>query len=97
MVSTNQPLDVLNMDLFGPFRIASLTGNFYALVTVDDFSRYTWILFLVAKNYAYKCFKKLAKVLQNENGNSIKQIRSDHGKNFKMLSLIGFVKTWDNT
>ena len=34
-------------------------------------------------NDAYKDFKKLAKVLQNESDNSIKQIRSDHGREFQ--------------
>jgi len=71
-ISTNKALDVLHMDLFAPSRTASLVGNFYALVIIDDFSRYTWTLFLASKNDAYKAFKKLAKVLQNENGNSIK-------------------------
>jgi len=47
------------MDLFGPSRNANLTGNFYPLVIVDDISRYTWTLFLVSKNDA---FKKLAKI-----------------------------------
>ena len=79
MVSTKKPLDVLHMNLFGPSRIASLAGNLYALVIVDDYSRYTWTLFLANKNYAYKAFKKLAKVLQNENRCCVKSIRSDHG------------------
>jgi len=79
VISTNNVLDVLHMDLFGPSRTASLAGNLYALVIVDDFSRYTWNLFLASKNDAYKAFKKLAKVLHNENENRIKQIRSDHG------------------
>jgi len=83
MISTNKPLDVLHMDLFGLFRTTSLAGNFYALVIVDDFSRYTWNLFLVSKNDAYKAFKKLVKVLHNENGNSIKEIRSGHGGEFQ--------------
>jgi len=83
MIFTNKTLDVLHMDLFGPSRTASLAGNFYALVIVDYFSRYTWTLFLASKNDAYKAFKKLAKVLQNESDNSIKQIRSDHGGEFQ--------------
>jgi len=77
MISISKSLDVLPMDLFEPSRNASLVGNCYALVIVDDFSRYTWILFLVSKNDAYKAFKKLAKILQNENGYYIKSIRSD--------------------
>jgi len=71
MVSTKKPLDVLHMDLFGHSRIASLAGNLYALVIVYDYSRIASLagnLFLDYKNDAYKAFKKLAKVLQNENG-----------------------------
>ena len=30
IISTKNPLDVLHMDLFGPFRVASLAGNLYA-------------------------------------------------------------------
>jgi len=41
IVSTKNLLDVLHMDLFGPSRVASLAGNLYALVVVDDYSRFT--------------------------------------------------------
>jgi len=49
IVSTKNPLDVLHMDLFGPSRVASLARNLYALVVVDDYSRFTWTLFLAHK------------------------------------------------
>jgi len=51
------------MDLFGPSKVASLAGNLYALVVVDDYSRFTRTLFLAHKNDAYNAFKKVAKVL----------------------------------
>jgi len=41
VISSKNPLDIFHMDLFGPSRIASLGANLYALVIVDDFSRYT--------------------------------------------------------
>ena len=41
VVSTTRPLQLLHMDLFGPSRTRSFGGNVYALVIVDDFSRYT--------------------------------------------------------
>jgi len=41
-ISTKRPLELLHMDLFGPSRTMSLGGNYYALVIVDDFSRFTW-------------------------------------------------------
>ena len=34
------------MDCFEPSRTMSLGGNYYALIIVDDFSRFTWTLLL---------------------------------------------------
>ena len=83
IISSNKPLDILHMDLFRPSRNASLDENFHALVIVDDFSIFTWTLFIASKNDAYDAFKKLAKKFQNENSCSIKPIRSDHGGEFQ--------------
>ena len=63
-VSTERPLEFLHMDLFGPSRTMSLGGNFYALVIVDAYSRFTWTLFLATKNNTFDAFKRLAKVLE---------------------------------
>ena len=54
IVSTTQPLQLLHMDLFSPSRIMSLGGS--ALVIVDDYSRYTWTLFITHKNDAFQAF-----------------------------------------
>ena len=35
-ISTSMPLELLHMDLFGPYRIPSLGGKSYAYVIVDD-------------------------------------------------------------
>ena len=61
----------------------SLGGNYYALVIVDDFSRYTWTLFLESKSDAFAAFKKLARRLQNTKSSNIGSIRSDHGREFQ--------------
>ena len=66
MISTSRPLELLHLDLFGPSRTMSMGGNYYALVNVDDYSRFTWTLFLSLKNNAFKVFHKLAKLIQNE-------------------------------
>ena len=83
VVSSSRPLELLHMDLFGPSRTMSLGGNYYALVIVDDFSRYTWTLFLESKSDAFSAFKKLARSLQNIRNNNIGSIRSDHGGEFQ--------------
>ncbi|GJY51298.1 retrovirus-related pol polyprotein from transposon TNT 1-94 [Tanacetum coccineum] len=44
---TNQEkLYLLHMDLCGPMRVASVNGNKYILVIVDDYSRFIWVQFL---------------------------------------------------
>ena len=74
---------MLHIDLFEPSRTMSLGGNYYGLVIVDDYSRYTWTLFFRTKNDAFDVFRKLVKVIQNEKGLNIVSIRSDHGGEFQ--------------
>ena len=40
------------MDLFGPVNVMYLSKKKYALVIVDDFSRYNWVKFLHSKDEA---------------------------------------------
>nr|GFA92641.1 retrovirus-related Pol polyprotein from transposon TNT 1-94 [Tanacetum cinerariifolium] len=44
--SSKGRLNLLHIDLCGPMRVASINGKKYILVIIDDFSRYTWTLFL---------------------------------------------------
>ena len=46
MTSITEPLQLFHMDLFGPVNVMSLSTKRYALVIVDDISKYTWVLFL---------------------------------------------------
>jgi len=46
VVSTTRPLQLLHLDLFGPTRTTSTTGKRYGLIIVDDYSRWTWFMFL---------------------------------------------------
>ena len=39
-ISINIPLELLHIDLFGPIRTRSISGNRYVFVIVDDFTRY---------------------------------------------------------
>ena len=41
VMSTERPLELLHMDLFGPTTYRSICGNCFCLVVVDDYSRYT--------------------------------------------------------
>ena len=50
-VSTTRPLELLYVDLCGPMRI---TSKRYVLVVVDDYSRFTWTLFLASKDETFE-------------------------------------------
>jgi len=80
------------MNLFEPSRTMSIGGNYYGLVIVDDFSRFTQTLFIVTKDDAFDVFKRLAKIIQNEKNCTIAAIKLIMGENFKMKDLKSFVK-----
>nr|GEV32207.1 hypothetical protein [Tanacetum cinerariifolium] len=61
--SSKGRLNLLHMDLCGPMRVASINGKKYILVIVDDYSRYTWTLFLHLKDECQKGTKFLNNTL----------------------------------
>jgi len=83
VVSKTRPLVLLHVNLFGPSRTKSLGGNYYGLVIVDDYSRFTWTLFISSKDETYHVFKNFAKVVQNEKNSNIMSIKSDHDREFQ--------------
>ncbi|GJR45866.1 retrovirus-related pol polyprotein from transposon TNT 1-94 [Tanacetum coccineum] len=57
-------LNLLHMDLCGPMRVASINGKKYILVIVDDYSRYTWTLFLRSKDETPEVLKEFLTMIQ---------------------------------
>lgn len=55
----------------------------YCLVIVEDFTRYTWTLFLGDKSETPDKFKIFAKRAQREFGLNIVKVQSDNGSEFK--------------
>ncbi|GJR42091.1 retrovirus-related pol polyprotein from transposon TNT 1-94 [Tanacetum coccineum] len=58
--SSKGRLNLLHMDLCGPMRVASINRKKYILVIVDDYSRYTWTLFLRSKDETPDVLKNLS-------------------------------------
>jgi transposase InsO family protein len=83
MMSTSKPFELLLMALFGPTIYTSIGGNKYGFVIVDDFTRYTWVFFLVDKSDVFATFKTFIKRIHNEFETTIKKVRSDNGSEFK--------------
>ena len=83
VVTTERPLELLHMDIFGPIAYISLGGNKYGFIIVDDYSRFTWVFFLRDKSEVHGFFKRFAKSAQNEFDVKIKRVRSDNRTEFK--------------
>ncbi|GJX61078.1 retrovirus-related pol polyprotein from transposon TNT 1-94 [Tanacetum coccineum] len=85
---TNQEkLYLLHMDLCGPMRVASVNGNKYILVIVDDYSRFTWVKFLRSKDEAPDFIIKFLKMIQVRLKVTVRRIRTDNGTEFVNQTL----------
>ena len=77
----SDPGDLTHMDLWGKYDTASIHGNHYYLLMVDDSSRYITMEFLKKKSEAAQKVKDyLAKLISHDR--KPKAIRIDRGKEF---------------
>ena len=79
MSSITEPLQLLHMDLFGPVNVMSMSKKRYALVIVDDYSKYTWVRFLHSKDEAPQVIIDHIKKIELEADVHVLTIRSDNG------------------
>jgi transposase InsO family protein len=91
IMTTERPLELLHMDLFGPIAYISISGSKYCLVIMDDYSRFTWVFFVQEKSQTQETLKKFLRWAQNEFKLRIKKIRSDNGTKFNNSQIEGFL------
>nr|GEV76773.1 retrovirus-related Pol polyprotein from transposon TNT 1-94 [Tanacetum cinerariifolium] len=75
--SSKGRLNLLHIDLYGPIKVASINGKKYILVIVDDYSRYTWTLFLRSKDETPEVLKKFLTMIQRNLQASVINVRTD--------------------
>lgn len=57
---------------------------------MNDFSRFTWVLFLIHKNEGFQAFSKFCENVQNKKGFVIICRRSDHEREFEIFDFETF-------
>nr|GEX52519.1 hypothetical protein [Tanacetum cinerariifolium] len=85
-------LNLLHMDLCGPIRVASINGKKYILVIVDDYSRYTWTLFLRSKDETPEVLKDFLTRIQRNLQALVITVRTDRGTKFLNKTLNALFK-----
>ncbi|GJS72754.1 retrovirus-related pol polyprotein from transposon TNT 1-94 [Tanacetum coccineum] len=88
--SSKGRLNLLHMDLCGPMRVESINGKKYILVIVDDYSRYTWTLFLRSKYETPEVLKDFLKMIQRQA--KVITVRSDRGIELLNKTLHAYFK-----
>ena len=68
----------------------SRDGKRYVLVILDDYSCFTWTLFLVSKDETFEKFLVFLQRTENRLGHSLVSLKSNHEKEFENLSFIDY-------
>ncbi|GJV53734.1 putative ribonuclease H-like domain-containing protein, partial [Tanacetum coccineum] len=87
-----KPMFMLHIVLFGPTFVSSLMHRKYFLVVTDDYSRFTWVLFLTTKDETSEIFKNFIKEIKYLVDKKVKIIRSDNGTEFKNKIMDAFCR-----
>ncbi|GJS53500.1 putative ribonuclease H-like domain-containing protein [Tanacetum coccineum] len=93
--SISQPLFILHMDLFGPTYVSSLMNKKYCLVVTNDYSRFTWVLFLATKDETSGILKSFITKIENLVYKKVKVIRCDNETKFKNRVMSEFCEKKD--
>ncbi|GJR49891.1 putative ribonuclease H-like domain-containing protein [Tanacetum coccineum] len=88
--SINQPLQMLQMDLFGPTSVRSINHKTYCLVVTDNFSRFSWVFFSASKDEISGILKRFIIEIENQLNHKVKVIRCDNGTEFKNREMNEF-------
>ncbi|KAL8155216.1 hypothetical protein AgCh_000556 [Apium graveolens] len=89
-----EPYHLLHVDLLDPVNVMSIAKKKYALVIVDEFTRYTWVYFLHTKSETTSILIDHVKHLDKLVKDSMKILRSDNGTEFKNLIMEEFCKNY---
>jgi transposase InsO family protein len=90
-MTTIAPLEMLDIDLFGPITYISIGCNKYGVIIVDDYSCFTRVFFLQDKSVIQEVLKKSLKREQNKFDAKVKKIRSNNGTKFKNTQVEDFL------
>jgi transposase InsO family protein len=88
VISSLKPFELIHCDIWGRYRHPSLSGAYYFLTIVDDFTRFTWIFLMQHKSEAQSLLRRFFSYVLTQFNTRIKTFRSDSGGEF--LSLRSF-------
>lgn len=93
-IRSKQPLDLLYLDVWGPFSIEGRRGERYYLSIVDDYSRRVALYPMTEKSDVFDIFERHVKRAERSLNLRVKAIRTDNGSEFVNRNFDLFVQKW---
>ena len=90
MWRANNILQLIHADICGPINLVSNGNKRYLITFIDDYSRKTWVFFLMAKSEAYSTFKSFKARVEKETRSYIRSLRTDRGGEFTSQDFTDF-------
>ena len=86
-ISTKSPFEMIHVDIWGGYKVASISGARYFLTIVDDFTRCTWIFLMRHKSDTQTHLLNFINMIETQFSCKIKIVRSDNGPEFTLNSF----------
>jgi transposase InsO family protein len=83
-------LQLVHADICGPINPVSNGKKGYLITFIDDFSKKTWVYFLMEKSEALSTFKSYKARVEKETGFYIRSLRTDRGGEFTSQDFTDF-------
>lgn len=64
-LGSNEPLNLIHVDVWGPTPVASPSGFRYYLILVDDHTQFSWLYFLKQKSQVLEYFTHFKNHVEN--------------------------------
>ncbi|PKU78410.1 Retrovirus-related Pol polyprotein from transposon TNT 1-94 [Dendrobium catenatum] len=90
--ATTSPFEIIHSDVWGPAPTPSLNGFRYYIIFTDDFSRFSWIYFMNAKQETYSHFKHLCNMLHTQFNSTPKSLQTDGGGEFMSNTFTAYLQ-----
>lgn len=78
----NDILEIIHSDVHGPITQTGYNGEKYFVTFIDDFSKIAVVYCIKHKSEVYSRFLEYIKLMKNQTGKTIKEIRCDNGKEY---------------
>jgi hypothetical protein len=75
----SERLELVHIDIWGPYQVSSLGGSRYYVTFTDDATRKNWVYCIRQKSDFFYTFKKWKALVENETRKRSKCLRSENG------------------